>query len=90
MTRRDAARLGGLARAARLSPERRRAIARMGFAALVEKRFAGDRAAAIDWLTRKGLAALDAAFPPPLRKFFDPGPMPPAEPADWADPEEPS
>ena len=78
MTRRDAARLGGLARAARLSPERRREIARMGFQALVEKRFGGDRAAAIDWITQKGLAAQDAEYPPPLRKFFDPGPMPPA------------
>ena len=79
MTRKEAARLGGLARAARLTPARRRAIARMGFAALVEKRFGGDRRAAIEWLTRKGLAALDADYPPPLRKFFDPGPMPPAD-----------
>ncbi len=87
MTRSEAAHLGGLARATRLSPERRRAIAAMGFQALVDQRFAGDRRAAIDWLTRKGLAARDAAFPPPLRKFFDPGPMPPAKTDDRSDPE---
>jgi hypothetical protein len=86
-TRSEAARLGGLARTTRLTPERRSEIARLGFQAWVEKRFGGDRRAAIDWLTRTGLAALDAAFPPLLRKFFDPGPMPPAEPADQADPE---
>jgi hypothetical protein len=49
MTRKDAARLGGLARARALSPDRRSAIAALGFAALVEKRFGGDRRAAIDW-----------------------------------------
>ena len=90
VTRSEAARWGCLARATRLSPERRREIAAMGFQALVDQRFAGDRRAAIDWLTRKGLAALDAEYPAPLRKFVDPGPMPPAEPADQAEPEGPS
>ena len=80
MNRTETARLGGIARAAKLSPARRREIAALGFAGLVEKRFGGDRQAAIDWLTRKGLAALDSDFPTPMRKFFDPGPMPPAEP----------
>ncbi len=87
MTRAAAARLGGIARAVKLTLARRRKSAQRGFQALVAKRFGGDRRCAIDWLTRKGLAALDADFPPPLRKFFDPGPMPPAEPADLADPE---
>ena len=36
MTRSDAARLGGRARAARLAPERRRASAARGFQALVD------------------------------------------------------
>ena len=87
VTRSEAARWGCLARATRLSPERRREIAAMGFQALVDQRFADDRRAAIDWLTRKGLAALDADYPAPLRKFVNPGPMPPAEPADQAEPE---
>jgi hypothetical protein len=87
MTRRDAARLGGLARAARLSPTRRREIAAMGFQALVDQRFGGDRRAAIDWLTRKGRAAQDRALSDSLRSLGgsgamipladDPGPMPP-------------
>jgi hypothetical protein len=97
MTRSEAARLGGLARAARLSPTRRRAIAAMGFQALVEKRFGGDRRAAIDWLTRKGQAAQDRDLSDSLRSLGgsgamipladDPGPMPcpmpsPTEPED--------
>ncbi len=87
MTRSDAARLGGLARAARLAPARRREIARMGFAALVEKRFAGDRRAAIEWLVAAGLAAQDRQLREALRSLGgsgaivplaeDPGPMPP-------------
>ncbi len=89
MTRAKAARKGGIARAAKLSPARRREIAKLGFRALVAKRFGGDRQTAIDWLTRKGLAALDSDFPAPMRKFFDPGPMPPAEPADQGDRELP-
>ena len=75
MTRKEAAALGGLARARALSPERRKEIAAMGFAALVERRFAGDRARAIEWLTAKGLAALDPF--PANHVWADPGPMPP-------------
>jgi hypothetical protein len=92
MTRKDAARLGGLARARALSPARRSAIAALGFAALVEKRFGGDRAAAIAWLVAAGLAAQDRALSESLRSLGasgaivpladDPGPMPPAAPAD--------
>ena len=75
--------LGGRARAARLTPERRRAIARRGFQAMVHRRFGGDRQAALDGLTAKGQWAQD---PAPWNGFFrDPGPMPP--PAD--DREEP-
>jgi hypothetical protein len=86
MTRSQAARLGGLARAARLAPARRREIARMGFAALVGKRFAGDRRAAIAWLVAAGLAAQDDQLRRSLRSLGgsgamisladDPGPMP--------------
>jgi hypothetical protein len=43
-------------------------------------RLGGFARAAIDGRTRTGLAALDAAFPPPLRTFVDPGPIPPANP----------
>jgi hypothetical protein len=93
MTRSQAARLGGLARAARLAPARRRAIAAMGFQALVDQRFGGDRRAALDWLTRKGRAAQDRALSDSLRSLGgsgamipladDPGPMPPpATPED--------
>ena len=59
MTRKDAARLGGPAHARALSPARRSAIAALGFAALVEKRFGGDRRAAIEGRVAAGLAAQD-------------------------------
>ena len=87
MTRKDAARLGGLARARALSPDRRSAIAALGFAALVEKRFGGDRRAAIEWLVAAGLAAQDRQLREALQSLGgsgaivpladDPGPMPP-------------
>ena len=87
MTRKEAARLGGLARAARLAPARRREIAAMGFQALVDQRFAGDRRAAIAWLVAAGLAAQDDQLRRALRSLGgsgamipladDPGPMPP-------------
>jgi hypothetical protein len=93
MTRRDAARLGGLARAARLTPARRRAIAAMGFQALVDQRFAGDRRAAIKWPIAAGLAAQDRDLSGSLRSLgnsgriiplaADTGPRPtPATPED--------
>jgi hypothetical protein len=93
MTRSEAARLGGRARAARLSPARRRAIAAMGFQALVDQRFGGDRRAAIDWLVAAGLAAQDRQLREALRSLGgsgaivpladDPGPRPPpATPED--------
>ena len=87
MTRKEAARLGGLARAARLTPARRREIAAMGFQALVDKRFGGDRRAAVAWLVAAGLAAQDRDLSDSLRSLGgsgaiipladDPGPMPP-------------
>ena len=86
MTRTEAARLGGLARA-RASRRAAREIAAMGFAALVEKRFGGDRRAAIEWLVAAGLAAQDRQLREALRSLGgsgaivpladDPGPMPP-------------
>jgi hypothetical protein len=93
MTRTEAARLGGRARAARLAPARRREIAAMGFRALVEKRFGGDRRAAINWLIAAGLAAQDRALSESLRSLgssgliiplaADTGPRPtPATPED--------
>ncbi len=45
MTRAAAARLGGIARAVKLTLARRREIAQRGFQALVAKRFGGDRRA---------------------------------------------
>ena len=93
MTRTEAARLGGLARAARLAPARRREIAALGFQALVDQRFGGDRRAAIEWLVAAGLAARDRQLREALRSLGgsgaivpladDPGPMPPlATPED--------
>ena len=73
MTRTEVARLGGLARAARLTPARRREIARMGFAALVVKRFAGDRRTAINWLIAAGLAAQDRDLSEALRSHGSSG-----------------
>ena len=87
MTRKEAARLGGCARAAPLSAARRSAIAALGFQALVDKRFGGDRRAAIEWLVAAGLAAQDRQLREALRSLGgsgaivpladDPGPMPP-------------
>jgi hypothetical protein len=73
MTRPQAARLGGLARAARLAPARRREIAAMGFQALVDKRFGGDRRAAIEWLIAAGLAAQDRDLSGSLRSLGSSG-----------------
>jgi hypothetical protein len=79
--------LGGRARAAQLTPARRREIARQGFQAMVDRHFGGDRVAALAWLTAKGLTAQDrwiaeglASRGGPLlhRLADDPGPRPPA------------
>lgn len=84
MERSERARKGGLARAARLAPERRSEIARMGWLALVERRFGGDRSAAVAWLTRKGQWASDPC--PWNGRFPDPGPMPGGDPRDGPPP----
>ncbi len=46
---------GGRARAEKLSPERRREIAAMGFQALADKYFKGDRRKCRDWLVDAGI-----------------------------------
>jgi general stress protein YciG len=78
------ARKGGQARAEKLSAQRRREIARKGFDALVAKRFSGDRDAAKEWLVKKGQWANDQHYPPELRVFEDPGPMPGGEGSNGA------
>ena len=68
---------GGRARARRLTPERRREIAALGFAALVEKRFGGDREAAKRYLGLLGAWASDAPYRGTYLAVFEhPGPMP--------------
>jgi hypothetical protein len=67
---------GGRTRARTLTPDRRRHIASLGFHALVDRRFGGDRQAAVAWLTAKGQHANDQHYPPQMRVFPDPGPMP--------------
>lgn len=84
MDRREIARLGGLARARALSPERRREIAIMGFEALVKQRFGGDRQAAIAWFVAAGLAAQDAGQRGMWHRVFHP-PGPPPGKVTWAE-----
>ena len=71
---------GGLARAAALTPERRSAIARAGWLALVDRRFAGDAQRAAAWLGALGAWAADQVFAgTPMYKpdvFRHPGPCP--------------
>lgn len=61
--------IGGRARADRLTPTRRREIAKMGLKGLADSRFGGDAAAARDWLIKAGLRALDSHYPQALRKY---------------------
>lgn len=68
---------GGQARADALTPDRRREIAAQGFAALVTKRFRGDRAAALAYLGDLGAWASDRGYAAQgLGVFSHPGPMP--------------
>ena len=53
---------GGRARSERLTPDRRQAIARLGFEAFVARYFDGDRVAAAVWLGRLGAWAADQVF----------------------------
>lgn len=55
------ARKGGKARARALKPERRSAIARMGWDAMVDKHFEGDQEAAKRWWGAIGAWASDVA-----------------------------
>jgi hypothetical protein len=67
---------GGQARAERLTPARRREIARAGWRAMVERHFGGDEQAAGEWLGRLGAWAADAAYRGTIPVFEHPGPMP--------------
>lgn len=53
--------MGGRARAAKLTPERRREIARAGLQALADKLFDGDVSAAQAYITARAAAAHRAA-----------------------------
>jgi hypothetical protein len=67
---------GGRARAAQLSPQRRREIARAGWEGLIRRRFGGDREAAERWFGRLGAWASDAAYRDAFPVFQHPGPCP--------------
>ena len=69
---------GGAARAERLTPQERRTIAARGFAAFVDRRFGGDRAAACQWLGQLGAWASDAPYRERFPVFEHPGPCPAA------------
>jgi hypothetical protein len=74
---------GGKARAATLTAEQRKAIARAGFRALVDQRFAGDGNAAREYLTKVGQWAIEhtayAGTSIYNGIFEHPGPMPGGE-----------
>ena len=67
---------GGRARAAALTPERRRQIARAGWLALVDKRFDGNASEAARYIGKVGAWATDAPSRDGFPKFAHPGPMP--------------
>lgn len=68
---------GGRARAKALPARRRKEIARLGFAAMVQKWFDGDKQAAVDWLAKRGVWASDRMYREDgLGVFKDPGPHP--------------
>lgn len=62
MTRAEAAKLGGKARAEKLSQARRKEIAAMGFAAMVKKHCGNRRKAGVQWLNEKGKIAKERAM----------------------------
>lgn len=76
---------GGRARAERLSPQRRRAIASMGFAAFVAKRFGGDRQAAVRWLGQLGAWAVEEAAYRNCPQIYKPGYWPHPGPCPHSD-----
>lgn len=53
---------GGQARAVKLTPERRSAIALMGWQGLVKKRFDGDKERALLWLSAVGWWGYDQPY----------------------------
>ena len=64
------------ARAAALTPERRRQIARAGWLALVDKRFDGNASEAARYIGKVGAWASDAPYRDTFPVFQHPGPMP--------------
>jgi hypothetical protein len=68
---------GGNARALKLSRRRRREIAAMGFQAMVDRYFNGDRKAATKWLSDAGLYFQDSDLRSIGKGIYkDPGPHP--------------
>lgn len=90
---------GGKARAAKLSPERRREIAAMGFAAMVRTKFRGVRKKGVRYLKDRGaipqdqpgttedLRALHRRLFPEQYEPPEEGPQPPAQQPDEHGPE---
>jgi len=63
MTKREAGRLGGIARAKQCTPAQLSRIGHLGLIGLAERRFNGDVDKAKQWLIKRGLMALDAHYP---------------------------
>lgn len=64
---------GGTTTYQRHGRDHMRAIGKRGFQAYVDRHFKGDRRAALNDLIARGLAALDAHMPEPMRKWrYDP------------------
>lgn len=68
--------VGGRRRAEALPAERRAAIARAGWQAVVVQRFGGDMDAAKAWFGAVGAWASDAPYRETFPKFAHPGPCP--------------
>jgi hypothetical protein len=70
------ARAGGRARAERLTPERRREIARAGWEGFVNQRFGGDADAARRWFAELGGWVAENIHGELFGRFEHPGPCP--------------
>lgn len=66
-------RRGGQKRALQLSSRRRSEIGRIGWRALVERRFYGDSVAQKEWLGQLGAWASDQIYPDWMKVFPHPG-----------------